>query len=109
MPKVLSCITVMIVLIAAAALAQPAQSIVGSWVEADKNCRWTFRADGTGFMERTQPRSTARFSWQVRGNTLKLSTAGTTIPYSVVQNDGQNLVIRNEQIAQVYQLKRDGQ
>lgn len=109
MPKVLSSITVMIVLMAAVALAQPGQSIVGSWVQADKSCRWTFKADGTGFMERTQPRSTARFNWQVRGNTLQLSTAGTTIPYSVVQNDGQNLVIRNDQIAQVYQLKRDGQ
>ena len=109
MPKVFRRITVMVVLVAAVALAQPGQSIVGSWVQADKSCRWTFRADGTGFMERTQPKSTARFDWQVRGNTLQLSTAGTTIPYSVVQNDGQNLVIRNEQIAQVSQLKRDGQ
>lgn len=109
MPKILKSLTLMIVLLGAVAFAQPGQSIVGSWSQADQNCRWTFKADGTGFMERTQPRSTARFNWTISGNTLQLSTAGISVPYSIVRYDGQNLVIRNEKVAQVYQLKRDGQ
>jgi uncharacterized protein DUF5640 len=105
MSRVIKKAILLIVMVAAVALAQP-NSIVGSWVQADKGIRWTFRADGTGFME--QPNTTARFNWQVQGQTLQVKSSGMSVPYQVVQLDGQNLVIRNQQISQQYQLRRDG-
>jgi hypothetical protein len=106
MTRVLGKVILMVVLVTAMALAQPNSSIVGSWVQADQSTRWTFRADGTGFME--LPNATARFNWQVQGQTLQVSTAGTSVPYQVVQFDGQNLVIRNVQVSRQYELRRDG-
>lgn len=99
-------ICLMVILVAAVALSQPNNSIVGSWIQADQGARWTFRADGTGFMEQTN--ATARFNWQVQGETLQVSTAGTSVPYRVVKFDGQTLVIRNDQVAREYELRREG-
>lgn len=94
-----------VLLVTAVAFAQQG-TIVGSWVEANQGTRWTFRADGTGFMEQTN--ATARFDWRVQGQILQLSTAaGTSVPYKVVRFDGSNLVIRNEQISREYQLRRE--
>jgi hypothetical protein len=100
-------VIIMAALLLATAVAQSDQSIVGTWIQDAQDTRWTFRADGTGFLERGQPKTTARFNWQFQGETLQVSTAGTSIPYAVIQNDGQTLVIRNERVAQVYQLRRD--
>lgn len=89
------------------AMAQPSQDIVGSWVQDNQQARWTFRPDGTGFMERGQPKTTARFQWRVNGTILEVSTAGTSVPYELVQNDGSRLVIKNQRVSQVYELRRD--
>ena len=100
MSRVIIRVILMIAMVAAVALAQPNSSIVGSWIQSDQGTRWTFRADGTGFME--QPNTTARFNWQVRGQTLQVQTAGLSVPYQVIQLDRQNLVIRNQQVSQQY-------
>lgn len=95
-----------LVALTAVVLAQPG-SLVGSWVDS-RDTQWTFRADGSGFMECGSPKTTARFNWQLQGQTLQVSTAGTSVPYQVVQFDGQNLVIRNQRSSQSYQLRRGG-
>lgn len=88
-------------------LAQPAGSIIGDWVQQSQDARWTFRSDGTGFMERGTPKITARFEWKLKGNTLEVTTqAGTSVSYQIVENNGNLLVIKNQMVAQVYQLQR---
>jgi hypothetical protein len=83
------------------------QRLVGTWTqEGQVAATWTFRPDGSGFMEQENPRTTARFTWSCSGNTLQVSTAGLSVPYTVVSNDGNSLVIRNEQIAATYHLRR---
>jgi len=95
-----------LLLLTVAAIADPASSIVGSWLESSSGARWTFRADGTGFMELGETRTTARFNWRLRGSTLEVSTAATSVPYSVLQQGSDSLTIRNERVSQVYQLQR---
>lgn len=100
-------IVILIVLLTLVVGAQPDQSIVGNWVQSSQNAKWSFRDDGTGFMEQGQPSVIARFNWRFQGATLQLSTAGTSIPYDVIQNDGSTLVIKNRRGGQVYELRRD--
>lgn len=96
----------LLLLMAAVAVAQPGQTIVGDWVQESQNAKWTFRSDGTGFMERGQPKLTARFSWLLRGQVLQVSTASTSVDYEVVQSSAEVLVIRNSRGGQVYELRR---
>jgi hypothetical protein len=90
------------------ALAEPTDpKLFGTWTqEGGQATVWTFRPDGSGFMEQSNPRTTARFTWSCRGQRLSVCTAGLTIPYTVVSNDGSSLVIRNEQLSSVYKLKK---
>lgn len=91
-----------------AAVGDPAEArLHGSWTqEGAAPVVWTFRPDGSGFMEQTEPRTTARFTWDCRGQRLNVSTAGLSVPYTVVSNDGRSLVLRNEQLATVLKLKK---
>ncbi|MFA7479140.1 MAG: DUF5640 domain-containing protein [Vulcanimicrobiota bacterium] len=104
--KITLTMVLLTLLVVAIAVAEHAHPIVGAWEQADKGTHWTFRADGTGLMERTEPKYTARFKWTLRGNTLSLSTAGRVVPYQIIQHDAHNLVIRNPQVSQIYQLSR---
>lgn len=97
-------------LMAVATVAQPGRTIVGDWTQQEASAEWSFRSDGTGFMEQGQPNVIARFSWQLEGNVLRVFTAGTSVPYEVLQNDGRVLRIRNQRGGQVYELrKKSGQ
>lgn len=84
--------------------------LFGTWTqEGAAETVWTFRPDGSGFMEQTSPRTTARFTWTCQGQQLNVSAAGgLTVPYTVVSNDGTSMVLRNEQISTVYRLKKKG-
>ena len=94
-------------LLIATATAQP-QAIVGRWVQDSPQVSWTFRADGSGFMERGTPKTTARFNWTLDGNILKLSTAtGVPITYQIVSRAQDRLVIVNRRLAMEYTLRRE--
>ena len=107
MKTLISKIIIFLLIISWAAVAQPSADIVGTWVQDAQENRWTFRPDGTGFMEHGKPKTIARFKWIVRGSVLEVSTAGTSIPYQLVQNGGNRLVLKNQRVAQVYKLRRD--
>lgn len=93
-------------LLGAVSLAQ-ADFIVGSWVQDSQEVTWTFRNDGSGFMERGNPRTTARFSWTLEGNILKLSTSvGTPIVYQITSHTPTQMVIVNRRLAMEYTLRR---
>lgn len=96
--------------LAIAAVGDPADAkLFGTWAqEGPSPVMWTFRPDGSGFMEQTNPRTTARFTWDCRGQRLHVSTAGLSVPYTVVSNDGQSMVLRNEQLSTVLKLKKKG-
>jgi hypothetical protein len=82
--------------------------LFGTWSqEGPVEAVWTFRPDGSGFMEQVNPRTTARFTWSCQGQRLNVSAAGgLTVPYTVLSNDGNFLVIRNDQVSTVYRLKK---
>lgn len=82
------------------------EAIIGTWTQEGRNIEWTFRADGSGFMVQGQPRTTARFTWELRGDKLKVSTSGISAPYTVMSVDAGSLVIRNDRAAQVYTLHK---
>ena len=82
--------------------------LFGTWVQEGSPANvWTFRPDGSGFMEQPNPRCTARFTWSCQGQQLSVSTGpGMSVPYTVISSDSNSLVIRNEQVAAVYKLKK---
>ena len=86
--------------------ARPSSAVVGAWVQAADSMRWTFRSDGTGFMERGNPKMTARFKWSVKGSILEVSTAGTSVPYKLVENTANTLVIKNQHVLKTYTLQK---
>ncbi len=102
-------ILLLVALLATFCLAQAGpEALVGTWTqEGDRSIEWTFRPDGSGFMVQGEPRTTARFTWELEGDRLNVSTAGLVAPYTVVSLNGQALVIRNERAAQVYTLRRN--
>lgn len=94
-------------LCAIAAIAEGVDArLVGTWTQEGAATVWTFRPDGSGFMEQENPRTTARFTWSCSGQSLQVSTSGGNVPYTVVSNTGSELVIRNEQIAATYKLHK---
>lgn len=89
------------------AVSSQPSSIVGDWVQASPQVSWSFRADGTGLMERGQPATTARFNWQIEGGSLKLSTAsGTAVVYQILSSPPDQLNITNRRLGLEYHLKR---
>lgn len=96
-----------LILVATVALAQPSR-VLGTWVQEGKEAVWTFRPDGSGFMEQTTPRATARFTWSFEGERLQVCTGGLAVPYTILSADSQSLVIRNDQLETVYRLKKKG-
>lgn len=109
MPRQVNRLFFILALLALTGIALPADSIVGSWMQESQQMRWIFRADGSGFMETGKPKTTARFNWNLSpdGRTLQISTAGTSVPYQVIQNDGTSLVIVNQRVSRTYQLRRE--
>lgn len=105
MPTIFKRVALLIMLLAIASWAQSSSLLVGTWLNDAHQSRWTFRADGTGFMEKAH--TTGRFSWQLQGSTLQVTTAGTSNPYEVVQCDAQALVIKNNRNGKVYNLRRE--
>ena len=96
-------------LCALAVIAEPDTRLVGTWSqEGGQEATWTFRPDGSGFMEQNNPRSTARFTWSCRGVRLQVSTGSLSVPYTIVANDSNSLVLRNDQVATTYKLRRKG-
>jgi hypothetical protein len=97
-----------IFLFALGAVAQATDpKMVGTWTqEGQAAATWIFRPDGSGFMEQSNPRTTARFTWTCQGQILKVSAAGLSVPYTVLSNDGNSLVIRNDQVSTVLTLKK---
>ncbi len=86
--------------------AQADSRLVGTWTQDGEPATWTFRADGSGFIERSNPRTTARFTWNCQGVRLQVSTAGLIVPYTLVSSDGNTLVLRNERVSQTYHLTK---
>lgn len=80
--------------------------LIGTWAQEGAATVWTFRPDGSGFLEQESPRTTARFTWSCSGQQLNVSTSGGNVPYTVVSNDGSSLVIRNDQLSATYKLKK---
>jgi hypothetical protein len=96
-----------VLLCAMAVWAQPDAKLVGTWTEdGQMSATWTFRPDGSGFREQTNPKTTARFTWDCRGASLQVNAGGLSVPYTVLSNDGNSLVIRNEQLATTYTLRK---
>lgn len=87
-------------------VARPNSSVVGAWVQEADSMRWTFRPDGTGFMERGNPKMTARFKWNVKGRILEVSTAGTSVPYKLVESTANTLIIKNQHVLKTYTLQK---
>lgn len=86
--------------------AQADTRLVGTWAQDGDPATWTFRSDGTGFIERSNPRTTARFTWNCQGVRLQVATAGLVVPYTLVSSDGNSLVLRNERVSQTYRLTK---
>lgn len=100
-------LAMMLVLCTVAVLANPDSRLVGSWVQEGQGTVWTFRPDGSGFMEQANPRTTARFTWDCAGQRLNVSTpAGNSVPYTVMSCDSGSLIIRNDQASSVYKLRK---
>lgn len=94
-------------ILATMALAQVDPKVVGTWAqEGQAGSVWTFRGDGTGVMEQNRPQTTAHFSWTCQGAALRLVAGGLKVSYTVVKNDGQQLVIRNDISAVTYVFRR---
>lgn len=93
-------------LVISAVAEQTDPRLIGTWAQEGAAAVWTFRPDGSGFMEQENPRTTARFTWSCSGQQLNVSTSGGNVPYTVVSNDGSSLVIRNDQMAATYKLKK---
>ena len=105
MPTYLKHVALFTMFLVVAAWAQSSSLLVGTWLNDEHQSRWTFRADGSGFMERAN--TTGRFSWQLQSSTLQVTTAGTSNPYEVVRCDAQTLVIKNDRNGKIYNLRRD--
>lgn len=106
MARKTSWIFILTLLLVGALKAQP-NSILGDWVQATPQATWSFRADGSGIMERGQPAGTARFNWRIEGGVLKLSTAvGTPVVYQIMESPPNELVIVNRRLGVEYRLKR---
>lgn len=105
MKRTVSKIVLCLFALSLAAFAQPSANILGSWTQSIPSTKWTFRPDGTGFMEVSN--TTARFNWTVRGKTLKVFTAGTSVPYRVLESGSDRLVIENLRASKTYQLERN--
>ncbi len=94
-------------LLAGVLFAQTTQGFLGSWTLEDKTeMVWTFRPDGTGFMERSVPRSTARYTWSLRGDILSLTTTATEVSYSVIEQSSATLILKSHHSGKTYRLVR---
>lgn len=100
--------TVLIFFVATlAVVAQVDSRIVGTWVQQGEIASvWTFRADGSGFMEQQNPRTVAHFTWSSQGNSMLIATGGLRVPYIILKNDGSQMHIRNQQSSTTYVLKK---
>ena len=89
-------------------LGQGRQALIGTWSQtAPSGATWTFRPDGSGFMEHGNSHTVARFTWESRdGKHLNVSTAGLSVPYTVQSNDGRTLVLVNNRASTTYTLKK---
>lgn len=105
MPSYFKRVALLIMILAVATWAQSSTLLVGTWLNDAHQSRWTFRADGTGFMEKAN--TTGRFSWELQGSSLQVTTVGTSNPYEVVRCDAEVLVIKNNRNAKVYNLRRE--
>lgn len=93
---------------AVAALAGPTETkLIGTWTqEGSQGATWTFRSDGSGFMEQTNPRTTARFTWTCQGVKLQLLSGNLVVPYTVVSSSDNELVLKNNNSLRTYRLQR---
>ena len=91
-----------------AAMADPTETkLIGTWTqEGSQGAIWTFRADGSGFMEQTNPRTTARFTWSCQGVQLQLLSGNLVVPYTVISHSSNELVLKNNNSLQTYRLQR---
>ena len=106
----LKAIAIALLVFMVAAVACPSEAkLIGTWTqEGEQAATWTFRPDGSGFMEQSNPRTTARFTWSCQGVQLQVSTGNLVVPYTVVSNNGNDLVLRNDQSSQTYRFHRKG-
>lgn len=81
-------------------------SLLGTWSQSEPaGATWTFRSDGSGFMEHGDSHTVARFTWSSSdGVKLNVSTAGLSVPYTVQSNDGRALVLVNNRTSTTYRL-----
>ena len=106
----LKALVLTLLLVTLAAVAGPSEArFIGTWTqEGEAAAVWTFRPDGSGFMEQSNPKTTARFTWSCQGVQLQLATGTLVVPYTVVSSNGNALVLRNEQTSATYRLIRKG-
>lgn len=103
--KIAKIVTLVLCLVMVA-MAQQNNLIIGTWAQESGNVTWTFRANGSGLMERGEPRTTAHFKWSIEGRTLQVTTPGTSLSYRIVEVDEKNLIIENEHVGRSYRLFR---
>lgn len=106
----LKALVLTLLLVTLAAVAGPSEArFIGTWTqEGGAAAVWTFRPDGSGFMEQSSPKTTARFTWSCQGVQLQLATGTLVVPYTVVSSNGNALVLRNEHTSTTYRLLRKG-
>ncbi len=103
----LKALVLTLLLVTLAAVAGPTETkLIGTWTQEGEAAVWTFRPDGSGFMEQTNPRATARFTWSCQGVQLQVATGTLVVPYTIVSNNGSALVLRNEHSSATYRLSR---